>query len=712
MAALDFDKAFALPAIGHAGRRCSARIILLCVLASSTPIRAAEPISPRRLLEVVDISGPVVSPDGTKVAFRTEQASVARNTYDTVWYVETMDARSPPLRVGEGGIPLRNPAGVVTPASALWSPDGKWIYYRALIDGRDDVWRAHADGSGAEPLTLDPANVRQFSLTPDGKTLKYSVGASRDEIASAELAEYNRGIHVDETVPIGHGGLFRSGYVEGRLATQRLKYWYDRVPLLADVPDRWKAIDLTTGQRRDLAPSEVPPSGSAPVLPKGAPDAWKVAVDPRNGRTGLLIRTGELGDLVQKPNVEMAVMFGTRSKQLVTCKAELCAGKSISNIQWRPGSDELLYTVSDEGWADSIYAWNVRTGQVRPIVRSSGLLNDGERYGLENNGCGLSSTALACVAAEANQPPRLERIDLETGDRQLLFDPNPSLRKDMAATVPVNTLHWRGLGGHLFTGQFFSARRKGSAPAPLFVTYYRCLGFLRGGFGGDWPLATLASEGISTLCINHAPLRYNAVKRYNEGLSAVESAVNMLASEGEIDRTKVGMGGLSFGTEITMWTAFNSDLLAAISITSAMWSRSMFLDGTIQGDKFFKTMRKVWQLGSFDETPRQWKRIGLEFNLDKIKAPVLMQMPEQEYGWMLDSTVPLIRAKKADLYVFPNSPHFKFEPDQLLAANQRNVDWFRFWLQGYEDPNPSKATQYKIWREMQTARLKQPRPEK
>jgi hypothetical protein len=34
---------------------------------------------------------------------------------------------------------------------------------------------------------------------------------------------------------------------------------------------------------------------------------------------------------------------------------------------------------------------------------------------------------------------------------------------------------------------------------------------------------------------------------------------------------------------------------------------------------------------------------------------------------------------------------------------ERNVDWFRFWLQAYEDPSPEKAGQYRIWREMKKA---------
>src|SRR3546814_13113493 len=90
-----------------------------------------------------------------------------------------------------------------------------------MLDGRIDVWRAAADGSGAEPLTLDPADVRDFSLGADGTTLRYSVGPTREEVAAAEQAEYDQGIRIDEHVPIGQG-LHRSGPPEGRWATQRL----------------------------------------------------------------------------------------------------------------------------------------------------------------------------------------------------------------------------------------------------------------------------------------------------------------------------------------------------------------------------------------------------------------------------------------------------------------------------------------------------------
>ena len=221
--------------------------------------------------------------------------------------------------------------------------------------------------------------------------------------------------------------------------------------------------------------------------------------------------------------------------------------------------------------------------------------------------------------------------------------------------------------------------------------------------GDEWPFASLAENGISALCINQAPYRLDAVERYGLGLSAVKSVVDLLASKGEIDRARVGMGGLSFGTEATLWTAMKSDLLAAASVTSIGMSRNYYLFGSMRGDVYLKPLKEFWQLGSPEETAERWRLLSPAANLDKIKAPILMQMPEQEYVMALDYAIPLIRDQRADLYVFPNEPHQKLQPRHKLAAYERNIDWFRFWLQGYEDPDPAKREEFKRWRAMKAA---------
>lgn len=665
------------------------------LLGACASVSHASVVSPRRLLEVADIASPTLSPDGQSVAFRVERASVARNTYDTVWYVQGLDDPWP-RRVADGGVPLRDTAGESLPPKVVWSSDDRWIYYRALVDGKIDVWRAAADGSGAEPVTHGAADVRDFVLDKSGRVLRYSVGATREEVRSAERAEYDQGIHIDASVPVGQP-LFRSGFVGGRMATQRYgKVWFNRVPLLADVPDHWKAVDLQKKVTRELDVADAAGVDGKSDSDKLFPDAWRLSRSPEDGRVAILTRIGERNGLRLKPNVRLSATLPDGLHETV-CMAALCTGKAITSIQWRPYSDEVLFTVTEPsaGLAQSIYRWNIRSGVVLSVAHSSGLLSGGRS---PSSKCGASHAALVCVSATASQPPRLERIDLKTGFRRVLFDPNAALAQAMTKSSSVRLLRWKDAKGQLFTGQFYPAKSSSGVKPPLFVDYYRCAGFVRGGVGDEWAFASLAAHGISALCINSAPYHVDPVDRYNEGLAAVDSAVTLLSANGEINRARVGMGGLSFGSEVTMWVAMKSQLLSAASISSVSASPNYYLFGSLKGGVFTDGLKKLWGLGSPEETPAGWHVLSPVYNLDRISAPILFQMPEQEYMQATDYVIPMIRKNMADLYVFSNEPHQKFQPRHKLAVYERNVDWFRFWLQGHEDADPSKAAQYARWR--------------
>jgi dipeptidyl aminopeptidase/acylaminoacyl peptidase len=665
----------------------------------------AETISPRRLLEVTDLKNPVISPNGRYVAFRSERASVERNTYDTAWYVQALRGKSLPLRVASGGLPLREyNGGLELSLPATWSPDGRWIYYRALLNGRVSVWRAAADGSGANAVTSDPADVRDFVLSGDGKTLMYSVGATRKAVVAAEESEYDHGIRIDDTVNIA-AGLFRSSKVDGRPTTQRLLGpWFSMGPLLAMVPDRWKVVDLATMTTRNLPASERPLNSlTAADLLRDLPKApTKIARNPGDGRIAMLLPGHRDKGSADSLYTDLVMLPNKDASNLIHCMAELCHHKHITNIQWRPGGDEVVFTVTHYDWAQSIYGWNVVTGAVRPIVLSNGLVSGSQRYW--EIPCALSSTTLVCVAAEADHPPRLEAIDVQSGHRRILFAPNKGLDVDIAATVPAKLIRWKDAQGREFTGQFFEARELSAGhPAPLFVNFYDCYGFLRGGLGDEWPFATLAESGISALCINVIPgYRLDAVARYDQGRTAVESVVKLLSAKGRIDRNRVGMGGLSYGSEVTLWTLTHSDVVTVASVSGVSVTPTLHVLNSLRR-AFRSQFRQEWQLGSLAETPKRWREISPAYQLDRIKVPVLFQLPEQEYRMTLEYSLPLVHRHQADMYVFPDETHIKFQPQHKLAVYERNVDWFRFWLQGYEDRDPLNAEQYRIWRGMRKA---------
>ena len=56
--------------------------------------------------------------------------------------------------------------------------------------------------------------------------------------------------------------------------------------------------------------------------------------------------------------------------------------------------------------------------------------------------------------------------------------------------------------------------------------------------------------------------------------------------------------------------------------------------------------------------------------------------------------------KPVDMMYIPGGQHILQKPLDRLASQQGAVDWFRFWLQSYDDGAAAKRAQYDRWRMM------------
>jgi Tol biopolymer transport system component len=102
-------------------------------LSLSTPA-LARPMTETDLATMQRLSGPAVSPDGTKVAYQLRETDMEANKGRTDLYM---------LKLGD---PAAAPVKFASKADKnehdpAFSPDGKYLYYISNESGSDQIWR-------------------------------------------------------------------------------------------------------------------------------------------------------------------------------------------------------------------------------------------------------------------------------------------------------------------------------------------------------------------------------------------------------------------------------------------------------------------------------------------------------------------------------------------------------------------------------------------
>lgn len=655
-------------------------------LAGTGPAVAAPTLTD--LVETPDLNSLSVSPDGRWAVVREDRASVRDNDYRLTWWIVDTTGKSPPIRAGGAGGARIDYAGGVEREPAVWSADSRWFYFRALVDGAVQVWRGRADGGIVEAVTSDDADVTDFTL--DGKTLAvtYRTGETRAAILAAEQAAYDNGVVVDASIDPAQS-VHQGMQINGRMASGRLfGNWFWRQGILGGRPLRQRRIDAE-GRAEDLGRTEPLPFYN---FPRPGED--------RLARTDGAGRTAFAADI---DNVSILSLRAGAQGTPVRCAAAACKVDKLQWLDWTPDGDVVfLATLEDAG--TQVGLWNPATGRARVVVREPGFI--GER-GVYGRSCALARAQVICIVQDVVSPPRLEAIDLRRPRRTVLFDPSRDVRPRLAVTA--EKLAWT-TNGYRFNAWLLLPSDRRAKGLPLFIQYYACTDYLRGGTGDEYPMAALAAQGVAALCVNAAREKgetketQDSLKTYKIAVAGLQYGVAQLAKRGVIDPARVGMGGLSFGSEVTMRMVTDTRLIKVASISSVQMEPIYYWYNHVHGDDFRKTLRSAWGLGSPDETPARWREMSSAANVDRIYTPILMQLPEQEsrfnyelFGRLQDRKIP------TEMVVFPDEPHLKFQPRHKLSVYERNLDWFRFWLEGVEDGSLGKRAQFARWRALRAA---------
>lgn len=667
-------------------RKVSAPLVLALLGLAPSSVRAEGGASLRALIEITRIDSPSISPDGRYAVWRQTQASIDRNAYTLAWYIAPVDGSSAPRRLADAGEAMwLNGSLLANPP--VWTADSRTVLFRKLTEGAVQVWGVGAGGGEARQITQEPGNVTDLAAIDQGRTIVVREGPRRADVEAAERADHDDGTLIDASVD-PQRPLYRGDWIDGRWASGRLRgFWFEQGGILPARPQRLGVLDVRSGTLREAGAAEetayAPPAKAFDEL-GGSFVIDRLASGDTRG-TALVLGRGTQYELaVQRPDGKL----GAR------CQDPACTSTPIRSALWLGNSNAVVFETRDDAGRSMLSRWDVGANTVTPVATGSGTLNGGD----EGQGCAASATTLVCIAASANEPPRVVAISTADGAQRVLGDPNASLTDLEPRFTPLS---WTDAKGRRFTG-FLAMPDKPTHPVPLFITYYSCGGFLRGGLGEEFPLRDLARSGIAALCINRLPGQLGTggnADAYRDAADGIGAIIDKLAGEGRIDPARVGMGGVSFGGEVAMWLAMHTRRLAALSVANVMVTPTYYWLNAVKGREVPKILQSGWGLGNPDTDRKGWREGSPAFNVDRISAPLLMQLPEQEYRPNVELLARLQAASKpVELYAFPGEMHIKWQPRHQLAANARNLDWFRFWMLGASDPDPAKAAQYVRWR--------------
>jgi Tol biopolymer transport system component len=122
-------------------------------------------------------AAPVVSPDGSTIAFHRALAGTDKASEPHVYVVDADGSNL--RRLTDRDAPELNPS---------WSPDGRRVAFAAVSDGQFDLYVAARDGSDARPLVETSGADEDFvAWSPDGQTLVFARYEPDFETGSGDL---------------------------------------------------------------------------------------------------------------------------------------------------------------------------------------------------------------------------------------------------------------------------------------------------------------------------------------------------------------------------------------------------------------------------------------------------------------------------------------------------------------------------------------------
>jgi dipeptidyl aminopeptidase/acylaminoacyl peptidase len=681
----------------------------------------------------------VLSPDGRRVAVVVQTGNLARNTVDYALLVLSTDPAAPRLDTVAALASSSNEPAI---SNVMWVDEGTLAFLGARPAGVPQVLSVDLATRTLTSRTHSATGVTSFLMGPGADPLIYQEGAALDTADYAALRAHgfaiDRHVWPSDLIMGDLRGAVR--HAEAPSGYRILRQGRD-TPLA--LPDSTSGYAHCTIQPYYGPP--LSPAGDALLLgcaPRTIPALWGAYRNPRYrlfadhfaapGEVLVLLDLAS-GRARRVYDAPLMVQWETnwawapdgRSLLLSDALLPLSGSDSARRLTQRVAAELDLrsgaITVVTPRDSLIVQSWDAATGVVE-FARGPTWFqvnDDSPRAFFRKTGRGWEPSARAGrtqlrVTQDANTPPRLVAADPRSGSARLVLDPNPGLltRHNFGR---VTIFHWTTKTGKTYAGglylppDYVPGRRY---PLVLQTHGYDSTLFApEGGYTTGSAAQPLAGAGVLVLQTAEqvGGDRTNVTDTPGEGpddQDMLEGAIDALDHQGMIDRDKVGLQGFSRTCFVALYFLTHSTYRVAAADLSDGVDYS-YLQYLVYGGAGSERMNGGRPWGP---THAQWLERAAGFRLDRVTAP--LRLTAIGAHSVLQEWEPyaglLAQGRPTELVYIPEGSHLLVKPWERMTSQQGAVDWYRFWLQNYEDPDSAKTEQYARWRRLRAQRDSSP----
>jgi dipeptidyl aminopeptidase/acylaminoacyl peptidase len=412
---------------------------------------------------------------------------------------------------------------------------------------------------------------------------------------------------------------------------------------------------------------------------------------------------GAESDITWSPDSKQLAFVGrpTRVKSARIYVVDMAGGTPrnlLGDWQFEPGSLSWLTTgqlqfAADIGGRSAILRADL-TGKTAPKELVGG------RRQLRGASYDAAAKLMAYTSTSMTKPTELFVAAADgTGERQLTHF-NDDVNKDVVWS-DADRFTYKSVGnleieGWLMKPYGYTAGKK-----------YPMVIYIHGGphsaYGEGWfdEFQNLAAQGMFVLFTNPrgssgygGDFTYSTRGRWGmEDYDDLMKAVDIVAARADVDSTKMGATGGSYGGFMTTWIATKTDRFKAIETDRTITDWTYWYGSSdAQGLTEFEFYGKPWDNQALYDTLSPIRYV------QKVKTPMLLVQSEEDHRTPMGSAeIWFMSLKKQGVPVemvrYPRSNHDLSrtgEPWLLVDRLGRIRQWFAFWLQGVK---PGAAAQ-------------------